>query len=53
MDESLRNANIKMKNFEEDALKCKTLEEKLRFMEKKYSKDMSKLQNELTLFKKY
>ena len=33
MGDALKNANIKIKTFEDDALKFKNLEEKLKFME--------------------
>ncbi len=52
-EESIKNASSKIKSFEEEVLKSKNLEEKLKFMEKKYNKDIAKLQGEITLFKKY
>jgi hypothetical protein len=38
--------------FEEESIKYKNLEEKLRHMEKKYKKDINGLQNELMMYKR-
>ena len=38
--------------FEEEQVKYKNLEEKLRHMEKKYKKDINSLQNELLIYKR-
>lgn len=38
--------------YEEEQLKYKNLEEKLRHIEKKYKKDVNNLQNELLMYKR-
>lgn len=53
LEEQVDLLTKKNKNSEEDSARCKSLEEKIRFIEKQYNKDMQKLQSELNLYKKY
>ena len=53
LEEMCDQSQRKLKNSEEDSVKCKALEEKIKFIEKQYNKDLQKLQSELNLYKKY
>ena len=54
LEETLKGQSAKLKQVEEESKLSKiNLEEKLKFLEKKYSKDIGKLQTELSLYKKF
>lgn len=53
LEDKVNNAHQRIKMMEEESQRSKNLEEKLKFMEKKYGKDIAKLQNEIILYKKY
>ena len=52
LQEALKQANGKLVMYEEELLKCKNMEDKLRHWEKKYKRDVHSLQNELMLYKR-